>query len=182
MTDRRFTHDWVTHREHVWKDWLGHLIDSPNVTGLELGVYEGRSAAWWCENILTGVGSQLTCVDIWHNQNDRYQQAKDNLSGLPCTIHRTSTRWILANLLIERKSFDFAYVDADHGAHSVLADMCGAWQILKPEGIMICDDYGWTNRKRPIPPNVAIDAWLDCYRNEISGYEVIKGQCSIWKK
>ena len=173
--------DWVSIHAKAWLDWLGELIGKPNVKALELGTYEGRSACWWCENVLTGEGSQLACCDVWWQKDELYQRALLNLSGLPCDVIRTSTRRMLADMLVAGRVFDFIYVDADHHASSVLSDMCGAWHVLKPGGIMICDDYGWTNRKRAIPPATGVNAWLDCNRDKISGYEVAANQCAIWK-
>jgi hypothetical protein len=31
----------------------------------EIGCYEGRSSRWYVENVLTGPGAALVCLDIW---------------------------------------------------------------------------------------------------------------------
>jgi len=173
--------DWVTKNVRYWKSWIGNLAGEPGICGLELGAYEGRSACWWAENILTGEGARLITVDVWWNLDEVYQRCLANVAGLPVEVRRTSTRRALADLLVDGRQFAFVYVDADHHAASVIDDMCGAWQVLAPGGVMICDDYGWTSRIRSTPPHVAIDAWLDCHRDRIAGYETGERQVAIWR-
>jgi len=173
--------DWVSYHQKHWRAWLGHLAGKPNVVGLELGVYEGRSAVWWAENVLTGPNSRLIAVDAWWKLDDIYARTCERCKPWPIELRRTSSRRALADLLIAGQQVDFAYVDADHAAASCLADMCGAWHLVKPGGIMICDDYGWSSRHRPIPPKPAVDAWLRCYADRIKGYEEGNRQMAIWK-
>lgn len=173
--------DWVSYHEKNWRSWLGHLAGKPHIIGLELGVYKGRSAVWWAEHILTGQGSRLIAVDVWYNLDDIYAKAVDRCRPWPIELRRTSSRRALADLLVAGQQVDFVYVDADHAAASCLADMCGAWHLVKPGGLMICDDYGWSSRSRPIPPKPAVDAWLRCYADRISGYEEGNRQMAMWK-
>jgi predicted O-methyltransferase YrrM len=88
-------------------------------------------------------------------------------------------------LAIEGRRYSFVYVDGDHAAARVLADMCAAWDLLLPGGLMICDDYGWTNPEKPdmIPPKPAIDAFLTCFADRILKHEIATGHCqvAIWK-
>ncbi len=43
--------------------------------------------------------------------------------------------------------FDFIYIDASHEPEDVLDDAIGSFKKLKPNGIIIFDDYGWGNCK-----------------------------------
>ena len=59
----RFTFDWVSPHAEEWKNDLAYLAGRPNIRGLEIGCFEGQSACWWLDNILTDTTSRLTCVD-----------------------------------------------------------------------------------------------------------------------
>ncbi len=56
------------------------------------------------------------------------------------------------------ESFDAIYVDGDHRAGPVLLDLACCWRLLKPQGIMILDDYLWELDKPLVDrPQLAID-------------------------
>lgn len=173
--------DWVTIHAKHWRSWLAPFVGKRDGRGLELGVYEARSAIWWMENVLTGPGSRLIAIDVWHGWDEIYERAVTNCAPYAIDLRRTSSRWGCAQLLTCGDTFDFAYVDADHAAASCLADLCAAWHLLRPGGVLIADDYEWSSRTRPIPPRVAIDAWLSCHRDKIVGYEIAGGQAAFWK-
>ena len=61
----RFSEDWVSENTATWNHILGPCKGKPNVHGLEVGSFEGRSALWFLENILTDPTASITCVDIW---------------------------------------------------------------------------------------------------------------------
>src|SRR5574343_835620 len=84
--------DWVAKNIRYWRDWLSPFVGRACVYGLEMGAYEGRSACWWAENILTGPGSQLITVDVWWNHDELYQRCLANVAGLPVEGRRASTR------------------------------------------------------------------------------------------
>jgi len=173
--------DWVSFHLKTWRDWLAHLRGRDGLRFLELGSYEGRSAIAWCREILTGQDCELTCVDVWWQQEERYQRFLANVAGLPVRTLRMSSHQACAQLTVGRYQAHVIYVDADHHGANVLADMCWAWPLLRPGGVMICDDYTWTNRHRNCPPGPAIDAWLAIHRDRIQGYEIQAGQVAIWK-
>lgn len=54
--------------------------------------------------------------------------------------------------------FDFVFIDGDHSEDSVRRDARNAFEILKPGGIMIIDDYIWGSGKQS--PTLAIDEFL----------------------
>jgi len=62
--------------------------------------------------------------------------------------------------------------------------MCLVWELLTPGGLMIIDDYAWTDQNVPIPPGPAVDAWLSMYRLRIAKHEISRTsspQAAIWK-
>jgi len=66
----RFTEDWFTNNIPTWNKVLGNLRNKP-VKFLEIGSFEGRSAVWALENILTHKQSELYCIDHWLYEGDK---------------------------------------------------------------------------------------------------------------
>lgn len=81
-----FTTDWVTQFVPSWtKHVLPVLAGRPGVRWLEVGSFEGRSALWTLDNVLTGPGSEITCVDLWQRmwlqKSDFEQRFDENVAG-----------------------------------------------------------------------------------------------------
>jgi hypothetical protein len=60
-----FSEDWATENTTNWSRILRGFKGKANVHALEVGSFEGRSALWFLENILTHPTDSITCVDIW---------------------------------------------------------------------------------------------------------------------
>lgn len=182
VKDREFTVDWTNFYVKDWNRWLGEYVGKDNINALEIGCYEGRSSCWFCENILIGKNCKLVCIDSWAGKvfEDRFDK---NTVGLNIRKFKKYSYLVLAELLAnENTYYNFIYVDGNHSGNLVLLDMCLAWRILAKGGIMICDDYVWTNKNVIVPPKIAIDSWFKCNINEYTGYELTVRQCAIWKK
>ena len=175
-----FTEDWVKWHVDDWLRWLDPFKDQERITALEIGSYEGRSACWFCDHILTGAGSYCVCVDIWINP-DVKKRFDENRASRPIYKRLGKSRDILSQLITENRRYSFIYVDGDHSAAETIADLCMAWYLLTFGGVLIADDYGWTSPNRPIPPQPAIDAFLTCYADRIVKHEISKRQVAIWK-
>lgn len=179
--NRKYTVDWTSFHIKNWENWLVDFINKDNILALEIGCYEGRSSCWFCENILTGNNSKLTCVDDW-STNKSEKIFDDNIRGLNINKIKGQSQFVLPLLITKKSKYNFIYLDGDHLASSVLKDLSFSWELLKSGGIIICDDYDWTSKKRNIPPKIAIDSWISCNINDITGYEIRSQQCAIWKK
>jgi predicted O-methyltransferase YrrM len=75
-------------------------------------------------------------------------------------------------------TFDFIYIDGSHIAKDVLTDACMAWQLLKPKGLMVFDDYMWGNPRDALHrPKIAIDAFTNIFAEEAEivhvGYQLV---------
>ena len=172
-----------------FKKWLAPFIGKPEISGLEVGSWEGRSALWLMENILTHEKSGMYCIDTWKGEEVQQQQGIDfsmkEKNFLENTAeYRKSYRiyvWKVlsheALAMIYPCNFHFAYIDGSHIAPDVLMDAVLVWRLLKKDGVAIFDDYAWTEGKGlRHRPKIAIDAFLDVFQEQIEildiGYQV----------
>lgn len=180
----QYTEDWFSHRIPEWKK---HVVPAmapfKKRRWLELGSFEGRSALWTLENLLTDPTDQITCVDIW---NSGYEHNFD--TNLALDLQKDKAEKIkgdcmdvLAELIAQKRKFHGIYVDADHQAKSALTEAALGWRMLQPGGILIFDDYPWKHkpedRATKLPPKPGIDAFLECWQYELrvlhKGWQVI---------
>ena len=154
MSTPTYYHNWTDSRVKTWLPYLEPLRDQPAV-GVEIGTFEGRTARWLLENILTHPDSRLHCIDPYHYRGrvelrtvDRAKElALRNLAPLAdrCTIHHNYSYNVLPSM--ESGRFDVVYVDGDHSAAACFYDMCHAYRMLKPGGILIVDDIAGHERE-----------------------------------
>lgn len=145
----RVTFDYVTPHVASWEKELAHLKDRPGVRALEVGCFEGQSACWWLNNILTHPTSRLTCVDQFATPMDTillrfYERNFDHNIAASGAAHKVTKLVGLSQVVLRalpQASFDFAYIDGSHKVGDVLQDAVLAWSLLEPGGIAIFDDY-----------------------------------------
>ena len=182
-----FTSDWFSGNIPSWKDKLGGLAGQPNLHAVEIGSYEGRSAVWLLENILTAPDSRLTCIDKFE-MDDEFHEIVDRMklaipqhadiegvfdaniraTGAEKKVRKLKGRSVemLRNLPLD--SYDLIYIDGSHTARNVLTDAVLCWDLLKINGIMIFDDYRWNVFTEDVlkSPQPAIDAFMHCFDGE----------------
>jgi hypothetical protein len=144
-------------------------LSKPSII-IEVGSWKGASAHNMlkiCRSI--GLGTEIICVDTWLGSNDTlwidpaYRGAlrlkngypsifwqfvynmimtgmMDNIFPLPMTS--TAAYYLLRRFNIEA---DLIYIDAGHEHEEVYTDLSLYYELLRPGGIMVCDDYipGW---------------------------------------
>lgn len=179
-----YSHDWFTPHCEVIRDHLKHLIGQTGLHALEIGSYEGRSANWFCDEILTGLGSVLQCVDTFTGSTDHenlvsfngvFRRFMENIATNRNKVEvfrGTSQDFFHLN----KRQYDFVFIDGSHLAKDVLSDLVSSWAWLKPGGIIVADDYGWDNRPEPEQnPRLAIDSFMACFKPEVLhlGYNAI---------
>jgi predicted O-methyltransferase YrrM len=166
----QFTRDYVTPYIPQWKAFLGKFSGRPDVHFLEVGSFEGCSAMWFLDNILTHPSSTMTCVDFFEtpeyearfNHNVEVSGNADRL-----TVLRGPSREMIPRLHGKRM-FDAIYIDAGHTAEEVYVDTSLCWPVLKAGGVVTFDDYEW-RLHRPLEkrPQLGIDRFLAEHRGEI---------------
>jgi tetratricopeptide (TPR) repeat protein len=158
----RFTHDWFTHNLPVWRSVLQPFAHYPGVRALEIGSFEGMSACWILDHILTHPTASLTCIDRYFQeafdsnvaQTGAIQTGGDRLLQLCGDSHE-----LLATL--DPNFYDLIYIDGCHLAPHVQQDAILSWRLLKPGGLLIFDDYDWTDPAHPgQETRIGIDAFM----------------------
>jgi predicted O-methyltransferase YrrM len=175
-----FNYDWTSQNIELFNATLSHLKGAP-ARGLEIGSFEGRSALWFCENILTHPDARLTCIDTFAgsaehaaidtiNLLQRFQENTDSVKD-KIKIQIGNSSDVLPRLPNARLPdlYDFIYVDGSHDPRDVCLDGILAWSLLKPGGVMIFDDYLWGAHLPPHKrPCVGIDAFLSVHDQEFA--------------
>jgi predicted O-methyltransferase YrrM len=178
----RFTTDWFSRNIAHWEKWLAHLNGQPNICGVEIGSYEGRSAVWLLENIFTDPTSELTCVDSGdagtHDTFRENTRAFRNLLFEPMQ----SRHWFADRSRHDLERYHLGYIDGDHSAAAVLSDAVSIFPLLRPGAVLIFDDYEWNPPGRPEiigtlqHPKQGIDAFLTVFAVQLEvihqGYQV----------
>jgi predicted O-methyltransferase YrrM len=202
--------DWTSHHFQDWQRWLGNLAGRP-CSGVEIGSFEGRSARWFMETICLAADSRLTCIDPFDFGGEHatiagggtYIDTQFDWAEIRRRFEHNLQPWITAGRLrlmaADSRSafaalapvpqFDFAYVDGSHIASACLQDAVLVWPRLYPGGILIFDDYTWSQNRPPPPgvsaevmrPKIAIDAWLQIYEGQYSELEIRNDQVKVRK-
>lgn len=139
----RYTQDWFSYHESHWLRHFGHLAGRPGLQALEVGSFEGRSACWTVQHLLTGEGSRLTCVEPFDQYEGQERNFDYNVRLTGCTNKITKLRGRSLQVLpfLPPSSCDFVYVDGSHMVLDVLQDAAMCWQLLNPGGVLVFDDY-----------------------------------------
>ena len=172
-----FTQDWFTSRIPTLTEWLKNYKDK-RCHALEIGCFEGRSTLWFLENILTHPNSVLTVIDNFKGGEEHTKEQMEGVKErfLSNTNHLKDKYQLLEGtsdqlLKIDSEMFDFAYIDGSHKSEDVYKDATNVWELIKPFGTMIFDDYEW-DRMKDTPKN-GIDKFIHEKWNQI--HTVVKG-------
>jgi predicted O-methyltransferase YrrM len=166
-----FSSDWFSDNIPIWEEHLAVLRGQPNLRFLEIGSYEGRSACWLLETILTDDTSRLDCVDRFRGDYTPTFEHNVTVAGAASKVTklRGYSQEVLRGLALY--SYDGAYIDGSHEAAEVLEDMVLVFRLLKNGGILILDDYEWYEHADPLKePQLAIDAFLKVFEGR---YELL---------
>ena len=163
----RFSEDWVSDNSANWERVLSGFKAKANTHALEIGSFEGRSAIWFLENVLTDSTASITCVDIWVGAYEKLFDENVKAYGQSNKLVKIKSRSDEALRKLNRDSFDFIYIDGSHLAKDVLVDAVLAWDLLKPGGYIIFDDYNWYGPRSWLVPNftpkIAVDAFVNIF-------------------
>jgi hypothetical protein len=157
------------------------------ITYVEIGVWQGITARWMCEKILTHPQSHGIGIDPYlkvgrHTPEQMLEvkrKAEENLapygqwSWLFADSKRAMRRW--------RRPIDILYLDGMHEAPQVMQDFALAFPYMREGGLVIFDDFEIGQRKRvPCVPE-AVAAILIAFDGAIEPLEgnVLQFACRI---
>ncbi len=146
---------------------------------LEIGLAEGASFFWVLDNILTHPKSTAIGIDnFWKKDWKKNFFRNLSLSNFKrAKIYDGRSQIELRKIPIN--SVDVIFIDGSHTVEDVLQDLVICWEILKPNGTMLVDDYyDFTAVKE------ATDMFLNAFRDKISIENVENKILKVmkWKK
>lgn len=170
----RYTQDWFSYHEAHWSGHFGHLAGRSGLNAIEIGSFEGRSACWIVQHLLTGENSRLICVEPFEQYEDQERNFDHNIRVAGCTDKIVKLRGRSQQVLpfLAGESFDFVYVDGSHLVLDVLQDAAMCWRLIRPGGTLVFDDY-----EHPLFPDsfgMSAGPAIDAFLSMLSGrYELI---------
>lgn len=182
-----FTDDWFSQNIPLWKGLFGPLAGSP-LAYLEIGSYQGRSACWMLDNVLTHPDSRAHCVDTWEGSVEHTEDQKRDLYPVFCgnmepygdrvVPHKGRSESVLKALApAHAQHFDVIYIDGDHHSSAALEDAVLAFPLLKPGGILVFDDYAGGRTHELSSPQRGINAFVNVYSDKLRvvhvGYQLV---------
>lgn len=141
----RLTQDWFSNNIATWLKVLRPLVGRPRTRALEIGSFEGLSACFLLEHVLTHETSSLVCIDPFDApgqlQAERHFDFNIDATGQAHKVTKLKARSDQALPLLAHAAFDLAYIDGSHAPADALRDALSVWPLLKPRAIVIFDDY-----------------------------------------
>ncbi len=185
MAKVRYSQNWFpTSRQNKWKQILGPLMDLKSVKYLEVGVHEGTSLIWVLKELFKGKRARATAVDpfIWNSRLRLIENLK--YSRLLKKVKILEMPSVKALPSLKSLNFDLIYIDGDHTALGVFSDVFFSWELCRPGGFLVFDDYHRTGTYRPWTqcPDEVVDVWISARRQNIEKVVRIKGQVFVQKK
>jgi hypothetical protein len=169
--------DWFSQDVAHWEVALRPFKGRPNLQYLEVGLYEGRSALWALENVLTDPTSHLTGIDPFLGDYKDRWYANVEKSGQQARITTLVGYSQVELRKLPLDTFDIIYVDGSHSADDVLEDAVLSFRLLKKGSLLIFDDYQWHNPVVEDTPKPAIDAFYSVFGKHFevlhNGYQVV---------
>tara|TARA_Y100001972_G_C7582523_1_gene292167 strand:- start:209 stop:787 length:579 start_codon:yes stop_codon:yes gene_type:complete len=146
-------------------------LDNP-INILELGAFEGRSAIFMLENFCKHKDSRITTIDFEGNSHKEILYDNIKICNNNKLKYIESNFFdILPKLLNEKNKYDLIYIDGGKSSKTTIFQIVNSWQLLKENGILYMDDYGWgINPPQEERPKEGIDFFLSLYKND---YELI---------
>ena len=179
-----FTESWFSHSD------LDAFVPKTNdeIKMLEVGSFEGRSTVWFLENVLLNSKSTITCVDPWttYSQNsDTFNSYFTSESEWDFRNHKRtflhniynsgymekvnviqdSSHLALPKMISNGDKFDIIFIDGNHTSPFVITDCVMSWYLLNKGGLMIFDDYLWGDVNSTNSPKIAIDSFVNCFKD-----------------
>lgn len=166
-----FTEDWFTPYIPNWEKYLIPRLQHHPVRLLEIGSFEGRSATWLLQNVLTYKRDVLTCVDPFtpYEGHGDYEVTFDaNMAeigaGSRLVKIKGSSRRVLRHL--PTNHFDGIYIDGSHRTEDVLRDAVLSFDLVRVGGFILFDDYPFSPDREHVVKE-AVDAFTSVFAESL---------------
>ena len=183
-----FTNDWFNQTaKNFWDQIIPRLKP---INFIEIGSYEGASAVYMIKYLSSMNGGRVVCIDTWEGGVEHSSIKMSDVetafdanvskaihdSGNKVLLEKVKSNSLLAlsRMIADGRSsgFDMVYIDGSHQAPDVLADAVLSFQLLKKGGLMVFDDYLWSEK---LPhgkdlvrcPKIAIDSFINIYCRQL---------------
>ena len=176
-----FTHDFFSVNIPVWTRWFDEFIVSAPLRCLEIGSWQGTSATWLLDKVVSKRQGLITCIDTFEGSSehqpwlptlgaDLHSFFDHNISA---SGHSRHCRKLVGRsqdilLYLDNQTYDFIYIDGAHEAKFVIQDAILSWRILRSGGFLIFDDL---DHHFPTAPEQdtgrAIDAFTTWFADEL---------------
>ncbi|MFZ5893568.1 MAG: class I SAM-dependent methyltransferase [Myxococcota bacterium] len=180
------TQDWFSGNVPIWQKLFSERAGAPGLRCLEIGSFEGMSACWLLENVLTHATSRIVCIDPFdapgQPQAERYFDHNVRVTGQAHKLTKLKGYSKQALPLLSGSNFDIAYIDGSHHPIHTLEDALAVWPLMANGSLIIFDDYAIgasypAELAREIDPKPGIDAFLGFvqgeYREISRGYQLV---------
>ena len=185
------THDYFSNHIPKWTEFFEKYITASPIAALEIGSWQGGSATWLLDKVVSKRGGRLTCIDTFEGSSEHAElMAKlgDSLEVLfDNNIRRTGHGELVRKLTgysqevlptLDGETFDFIYIDGAHEAKFVIQDLILSWRLIKSGGCLLLDDIPFTFHGEPEQnTRVATDFFTSVFRKDIEvlddGYQLL---------
>lgn len=176
-----FTHDYFFGNIPRWQGWFAEVVTMRPIYCLEVGSWQGESAAWLLDKVISARGGLLTCIDTFTGSSE-HQGIVGRLGSsleeiFDENIGKSGYGGIVRKLVglsqeclrpLPASSLDFIYIDGAHEAKFVIQDAILAWPLLRPHGFMLFDDLPARFPDNPRQDTArAIEFFLEVFGDEL---------------
>jgi predicted O-methyltransferase YrrM len=176
-----FTHDFFSGNIPNWERWFAESITAAPISCLEIGSWQGTSATWLLDKIISRRGGILTCIDTFEGSSE-HQPWLHTLGAtleqlfdynITATGHSHLCRKLVGRsqdilLDLSDQSYDFVYIDGAHEAKFVIQDAILSWKVLRSGGFLIFDDIDYHFSSSPDQDTIkAINAFTTWFGTEL---------------
>jgi predicted O-methyltransferase YrrM len=176
-------YDLYAFNEHVTNscEYLFNTLGFPNVV-VELGVFKGFFTFSMLHTIVPKIPNyKHIAIDPYTTSPDLESKVIEEarisfLKNVDVCPYKNNLEFIqktsrdgLMTLLNRGEQAQLVYVDGDHMASTVLQDLVLSFDLLKPGGVLLCDDsVTWGNDKSiGETPRLAVNSFINCYWKKI---------------
>ena len=173
--DKTFNHgDWFSHKIPLLINYFNNINKNNIEQILEIGSWEGRSSCFFLNYFKTSI---LTCVDTWKGSEENFIDDNPDLNLVEKNFDRNVAEYNKRLIKhksesknffsLNRKNFDFIYIDGSHYYDDVLNDAQECFKVLKENSYMLFDDYNWNFHKYGKNPINAINLFLKINKEKL---------------